>query len=158
MAKAINKKPIRGTLYFALIASIFSPIVEFNKLRSIILPFSFDKTWLQISDYTLKTYNYQWENLILFDFYSSLFLFIFSVALLFLFISRTRHYIKIVITFFIMKALIITLVFYFRTVIRGPLPPNLEEIQAAGAMILIFAGVWIPYFLLSERVNETFIY
>lgn len=158
MAKGIKKKPIKGTLYFALLASIIDPILQINSYMDRIKPFSFDENWLNISNHTLSTYNYQWANLVQFEFIGSLFIFIISILLIILFFTRTKYFPKMIIISFIFRTLLLTLVFYFRTVIKGPEPPDLHEIRAVGGMILTFAGIWVPYYLLSERVNETFIY
>ncbi len=158
MANKIKKKSIEGTLYFPLIASLAAPFLSFNAFRQMILPFNFDERWVNISSSALETFNAPWVKVVLFQFISNIVLFLITVVLLISFFQLTKHYTKMVITYFILKILLITLIFYFQTVVKGPPTPTLQQITGIGTRSLLFTGIWIPYFLLSERVRETFIY
>lgn len=154
----IKKKPIKGTLYFAMIAVVITPIMEINRYRQSVMPFSFDSIWLQISNPALDTYDYEWVRLVNFEFIGSIILILFSILLILLFMIKTRHFTKFIIIYFMIKIVFIAFLFYLRAIYRGPATPTLDEIKSIGAVLVFVTGIWIPYFLLSERVNETFIY
>lgn len=158
MAKNIKKKPIAGSLYFALIATLFAPIISLNLFRFSILPFSFDERWQIISNKLLESYNPEWVKLIYFEFISNIFLLIFTLVLIVLFIQKRRYYATVIIIYFICKILLLTIIFYLQTIIKGPPTPTLTQISGIGLRSLVFTGIWVPYFLLSARVRETFIY
>lgn len=156
--KVKNKKPITGTLYIALFATIAAPFLTLNSFRSTILPFSFNETWMAISDKTLETFNPQWMNLVYFEFTCNIILFIYTVLLVVLFIQKRRKYATYIIVYFIAKIVFITFIMYFQTVIKGPPTPTMSQITGIAFRSLLFTGMWVPYFLLSEKVRETFLY
>lgn len=156
--KVNNKKPITGTLYIALFVTLAAPFLTLNSIRKTLLPFSFNETWIAISDKSLETYNPQWVNLVYFEFICNIILFLYTVLLIVLFIQKRRKYATYIIIYFISKVVFITFIMYFKTVIKGPPTPTISEISSIALRSLLFTGLWVPYFLLSEKVRETFLY
>lgn len=158
MKNKIHKKPINGSLIVALLATILAPFLSLNSFRFGILPFATDDRWINISNSLLHTYNPEWVKLVYFEFCSNIFLFLYTIFLLVSFILRKKYYSKVIIFYFVLKIILLALIYYFQTVIKGPPTPTLSQISGVGFRSLIFTGIWVPYFLLSEKVRETFIY
>lgn len=158
MNNRIRKKPINGTLIIALLATIAAPFLSLNAFRFIVLPIASDDRWVVISNTLLETYNPHWVKLVYFEFFSNIFLFLFTILLVIMFFNRKRQYATVIIIYFITKILLLTIIFYLQTIIKGPPTPTLSQISGIGLRSLIFTGIWVPYFLLSEKVRETFIY
>ena len=152
-----NKQKLSGSLYLALLSGITALSITIYGFKQTILPFSFDEKWKLISNINLDSYNKKWMTLVKSEFIGNIFLLIFIIFLIILFSSRSKYFVKSLIVFFFLRIIFITLIYYFQTIIKGPLPPTFDEIVRAGASSVIFIGVWIPYFLLSEKVQETFI-
>lgn len=151
-----KRKPISGVLLLAFLSIIAIPIISLNSFRSIILPFSFDKKWIEISTRALDSFNKQWSQLAIFEFTLNVILTIFSVMLIVIFVRRSKHLIRTLMAYYFIKIIAITVIFYLHTVIRGPVTPSITMIAQETFLSIVLTGIWLPYFLLSEQVRETF--
>lgn len=154
----IKIKKEGGIVILVTISYITSIVLSFNSFTEMIFPFSFDENWLKISNLALDSYNKQWINLILFNQMSNILILILSIVLVILFVKQSRFISNALIAFFISRIILMTLTFYFQTVVKGPPTPELLEIGSSIIRALVIPGLWIPYFMLSEKVGETFIY
>jgi hypothetical protein len=103
-------------------------------------------------------YSTLWKPIILFEFYNNIVLVIFEVVLLFLFFKKKKWFPKVCISM-----LIFSIVF---TIIDAALVSKLQSSISISlninpltqvTKVIVSSAVWIPYFLTSKRVKNTFI-
>ena len=103
-------------------------------------------------------YSTLWKPMILFEFYNNIVLVIFEVVLLLLFFKKKKWFPKVYISM-----LIFAIIF---TIIDAALVSKLQSSISISlnidpvtpvAKVLVSSAIWIPYFLISKRVKNTFI-
>ncbi len=154
----MSKKTFTGILLLAILCSYLTITLSILSFKEIILPFSFDSRWLQISDLTLRSYNRSWVKLIWFEFILNIVQTLGLVFISILFFRKLKIFPTSLIIFVMAKTLLITTIFYLHTVIKGPPTPTFDVILGSNFKIIVVAFIWVPYFLLSEKVKDTFIY
>lgn len=147
-----------GIVVLATISYILSIYLSFNSVKSMIYPFSFDTRWQEISNLAISSYNKQWVNFVYFTQIANILVLIMSIILIVLFTKQSKYITNALIIFFMFRIVILTLTFYFQTVIKGPATPQVLEIASYILRALVIPGLWIPYLMLSEKIRETFIY
>lgn len=153
-----KKRPLGNIMILGVISLGITFILSYNSIRETILPFSFDERWLLISDLSLSTYNESWVQFVIFTLIQNISVIVFAIILFILFLRQSRFFPRTLVGFFMYRILVLTIVFYLQTVIRGPLSPTLMEIIRDSFAALIIPGAWIPYILLSENIRERFVY
>ncbi len=158
MDKIDKKQSLGGMLILAVLSFAFTAIMSFTSITQAVVPFNFNKTWMIISNLALDTYNQQWMRFVIFKFSSVIFVIILSIVLLTLFVKQSKRFPMALVIYFMIRVLLLTFLFYFQTIVKGPPTPNLLEIINASFRALAITGAWIPYIMLSEKARETFIY
>jgi hypothetical protein len=152
-----KRQPIKGTLYYGFLLSIITPIVEFSNFWGSIVPFSFDSKWVAISSSNLITYNPPWVNFVLYNFIGFCLLTVLSIVIILLYVRLNRFVPQLIVAYFILKVIYITLSLFLQTITDGPIPPSFGLIQGLAIYNFILAGLWLPYILLSEKVRDAFV-
>jgi hypothetical protein len=158
MDKIEKKQSLGGMLIIAVLSFILTAIISITQITQTVLPFSFDKTWIIISDLSTNAYNQQWMRFVTFQFASTIFILVLSIVLLVFFVKQLKIFPVALVTYFMIRVLLLAFLFYFQTVVKGPPSPNFAEIVTGVFSSLAVAGAWIPYIMLSEKSRETFIY
>ena len=158
MDKIEKKNSLGGMLITAVLSYAVAGIISFSAITQAVVPFNFNKTWMTISNLALNSYNPQWMGFVIFQFSSSIFVVIISIALFILFVKQSRFFPMALVIYFMIRVLLLTFLFYFQTIVKGPPSPDLAQIANASFRALVITGVWIPYIMLSEKARETFIY
>lgn len=151
-------KNLGGMLVIAVLAYITAGLISYSDLINTVLPFSFNSTWLEISDSTLKTYNPQWVRFVYINSASIIAVLVLTLIMAVFFFKRSRLFPKVLLIYFMLRVLILTYIFYLQTVTIGPPTPTLGEISTTFIRVMLTGGLWIPYIMLSENASETFIY
>lgn len=123
-----------------------------------VLPFSFNKTWVQISSLQSDKYNPQWMNFVTLKFAFVIVFIIISLILMVHFFKQSKRFPVILVIYFMIRILLMVIVFYFQTIVIGPATPTLPEITLETIRSLGVTALWIPYILLSKKAREIFIY
>ncbi len=158
MQDKIKKPPFSGTLIFALLSAGVVMILTLYSFREMILPFDFDSRWVKISDLALSSYNKNWVSLIKFEFISNIIQILGLVVLILFFFARSKKFPLALIIYVMAKILILTVTYYFHTVLKGVPTPTIAVMTGSHFRAILIASAWIPYFMLSEKVRDTFIY
>ncbi|MGL1894001.1 MAG: DUF2569 domain-containing protein [Spirochaetaceae bacterium] len=158
MANKIKKEPLGGVSIMALLAIAGTTIVSLNIFRERPVPFKFNSTWVEITDLASNSYNGPWIKLITYEFISNIILVIFALLLMIQLLRKSKYFKITLISFFITKTVFLTFTFYFQTIIRNLATPTIQELTGTGFTTLLLVGLWIPYYMLSEKIDETFIY
>lgn len=157
MKKKLEKKPMGGLTVTVMISIVFTIIMSYGSVTKTILPISFDERWVAMSNLSINSYNSQWMKLVIFILISDIFITLFAILILIIFIRQSRYLSISLIIFFMTRVLVLTLVYYFQTVIKGPPTPELLDVMTNAFRTLIVPGVWIPYIILSEKSREIFV-
>jgi hypothetical protein len=158
MRDKIKKPPFSGTLIFALLSAGIVMILTLYSFREIILPFAFDSKWVKISDLALSSYNKNWVFLIKFEFISTIVQIIGLIVIVLFFFARSKRFPLALIIYVMAKVLVLTVTYYFHTVFKGVPTPTIAVMTGSHFRAILVAAAWIPYFMLSEKVRDTFIY
>ena len=86
--------------------------------------------------------------------------FVYLVMLIILFYNRRTNFPTLVVYYFIISLIIKVADTLVITQLAGDLytEPEKQELIYGMSGSIILAAVWIPYFLLSERVKDTFVF
>lgn len=107
-----------------------------------------NQTWTGL----YKLNNWGMLSLITFELISNIILIIFSVLIMALFFQRRSSLPRLITVFYIVVVVIYTIDFVCAKILSD------EVISASGLLqALLTACIWVPYFNLSQRVNETFV-
>ena len=151
-----NLEGIGGWLVLVGIGLALSPLGIGKALFTLYVPIFTGTTWSVLTTPGEPMYNWIWKPLLLFELFGNLAFLLWAIVLLCLFFSRKRIFPPLMIAFYAANLLFVVVDF----VVTFAIPVVGSQFDAASVMELVRAilvcGVWIPYFLISERVKQTF--
>lgn len=148
---------IGGWLILVAIGLILSPFRLAYSLLVELLPALDAETWDYLTSPDSPVYHALWKPLIIFELLGNGLFLIFSVVLLYYFFSRKKELPRLIIIFYAANLLFILLDYLLAAQI--PMVAEMDDgstYREIGRSI-VASAIWIPYFLLSERVKGTFI-
>jgi hypothetical protein len=153
----IEPAGIGGWLVLPALGLAISPIVEGVQIFRDILPSLSPDVWRTLSDPTSASYSPMWVPTIVFEATTSLLIFIFTLSLGYLFFFRKSARVPRLFIAWLVCNLIVKII---DRVLISCLPltggaPDFEIVSSLGRSITN-AAIWIPYFIWSIRVKNTF--
>jgi hypothetical protein len=122
-----------------------------------ILPALTPQVWNTVTNPASASYHPLWGPLIAFEAVSGVLMLIFTLVLAWFFFTKSKRAPKLIILWFVLNAAIQIL----DSVLAAQIPAvaALPDTQGKKDLIraVIAAAIWIPYFLNSERVKNTFV-
>lgn len=158
--KTITNEPrgLGGWLVLPALGLIVTPFrIGFQFYRDM-LPALELETWNALTNSSSAAYHALWGPLIIFEVIASLAFFAFTLLLLWLFFHKSNRVPKLFIIWLVLNAVIqiIDLVFASQIPVVASQPTDPESVKDITRSIF-GAAIWIPYFLKSKRVKNTFI-
>jgi hypothetical protein len=148
---------IRGWLILALIGLAISPVLTAMVVLNDLVPIFTKGHWNLLTTPGSDAYHPFWAPLILFEFVGNTAFFIFSIVLLVLFLRKSKRLPKLMICYLILNPLFVISDSFFANWIPAVAEQsNLQGVNEL-AMGVIRTVIWIPYFLVSKRVKQTFV-
>jgi hypothetical protein len=150
-------KGIGGWLILPLIGLFISPIRVAISVFGDLVPIFTEGRWNVLTTPGSDAYHPLWAPLIIFEYAGNAVFIIFSIVLLVFFFRKSRLLPKLIISYLILNALFVAGDFFLADLI--PAVAEQSNPQAAKELVraIIGAIVWIPYFLVSKRVKQTFV-
>jgi len=155
--KSIEPAGIGGWLILPAVGLAISPILQGIRFFRDIMPALEPNVWRILSDPTSENYHPMWVPTILFEAASTILLFIFTLWLGYLFFFRKSPQVPQLFIFWLAINLIIqTIDLILMNSI--PLGAGQSDQQVVGGLVRSIgsAAIWIPYFIKSVRVKNTF--
>ncbi len=160
MSKTISKSPkvksynkIRGWLILPAIGIVISTIISLDTILNKIYPIiSNTEQWAYLTSPASEGYIPRFSTIVYYEFYAGLLMLMLLVWLLILFFKKHK-----LAPIFMIILLIVNIVFSFidemlaLSILESI---NITFVKTIGAFFT--ATIWIPYFILSERVKGTF--
>jgi hypothetical protein len=151
-------KGIGGWLIPPALALIFTPFLSGYQFYQDMLPVFKSEVWNALTTSGSAAYHPLWRSVIIIEVISNLILIIFTFWLLWLFFNKSNRTPKLFIVWLIMFPAIqiidLLLTNQIPVVAADPIDP--ETIKNLVRSI-VAAAIWIPYFLISKRVKNTFV-
>lgn len=147
-----------GWLILPILGLIASPFIITHSLYNDFLPIFGDDYWLALTTPGTETYHYLWSPFLIFEILFNSIFALFSLFLLFLMFKKSHKLPKLIIIYYIANLLFVVSDFYLLNMIpvvaaQATDPAVIKEIVIA----LIGTLIWVPYFLVSTRVKNTFV-
>ena len=144
----------------SLILSLAAPLTYLGELTYIFEP----ELWAFFTDPTSEAYHSMFSYLIYFELFANLTLFVFSILLVILFFKKKSAFPQYFIVFIIVGLFVVITDAILADVVFSSYPvewelniPIDDNISSIGG-VLLYAAVWIPYMVKSERVKRTFVH
>jgi len=114
--------------------------------------------WDRLTLPTSAAYHPYWKPYLIFDALSSTLILLASIIALVLFFRRSKLFPKLIVTI-IPTVFILNLISYYLLGFIPRVAESAEYAKAGRNLIVSFIAlhIWIPYFLVSKRVKETFV-
>lgn len=148
---------IGGWLILPLIGLVLNPIRLGMTLVNDLLPVFRPETWNALTTPGQENYHAMWGPLLLFELVTNLLVGVFTVVLLVLFLRKSRRVPLLMIALLAGHVLIQVvdwaLVGTIPALAHDPKAQDFSDLRRA----LIGAAIWIPYFVKSRRVRNTFV-
>lgn len=146
-----------GWLILPAIGLVFSPFRILAYVGRDILPIFQDGGWEVLTTPGMEMYHPLWAPLIILETAGNLFFVGFAVVLIYLFFTKSHRFPSLMIAY-----LLSNLGFIVLDSLMGNFIPFLADEFDADVMKEIVRGVvgamvWVPYFLVSKRVKNTFV-
>lgn len=159
-----NYVGIKGWLIIVIIFLIGNPIGSVYHIFSGLIPFFQEGNWKDITTKGNELYHPFFGTVIVMELAMYIFITVITLFLLYQMLKRKAIFPKVFISFLLMD-LIIGVLYASGYLIAAANTPAFHDIREnlyieIGAAItshIIFASIWIPYFLKSKRVKATFI-
>ena len=104
-----------------------------------------------------EAYHPLWAPLLIFEMSGNVFFIFFDIVLIFLFFSKSCRFPVLFITLLTLNLLFVISDFFLADLIPAVAAENDPEALKEVARTIIGALIWIPYFLVSKRVKNTFV-
>lgn len=147
---------IRGWLIVPLIGLFIIPIRIFLLFFKDLVPIFTQGHWNVLTTPGTDAYHPLWAPLIIFECVGNAVFVIFSIVLLVLFFRKSRLLPKLMVFYLILNLLFVVGDFFFADLIPAVAEQsNPQDVKELGRAI-IGVIIWVPYFLVSKRVKQTF--
>lgn len=159
METAQNKlKGLGGWLVLPALGLIVTPLRMAFQFYRDMLPALAPETWNALTDSSSTAYHPLWGPLIVFEVTANLALFFFTLWLLWIFFRKSKHVPRFFVIWLVLLVAIqiadLLLVNQIPALAAQPTDPeSLKDLTRS----IIGAAIWIPYFMKSKRVKNTFI-
>ena len=154
---ADGKRGLGGWLILPAIGLFALPIRGAISLINDFLPIFQKGYWEILTRPGSGAYHSLWAPLLIFEIAGNSFFIIFNVVLLFLFFKKSYRFPALFIAFIILNLCFLVGDYFFVNLIPSVAgksdPGTFKELARA----MIAAIIWIPYFLVSKRVKNTFV-
>jgi len=149
---------IGGVLIFVAIGLIFSLVQNLGHFLENLGPFRQDQVWERLTTLGSIAYHPYWKPVLLFELASSSAILGLNAMAVFLFFRKQRVFPKVMILGIPIIFILILIGYYLSGLIPAVAEsPDYSKEKSALIVRFIALHVWIPYFLLSERVKKTFV-
>lgn len=146
-----------GWLILPAIGLIVTPIRLMVSLITVFLPIFQKGYWEVITTPGSEAYHQLWAPLIIFEIAGNTFFIIVYIVLIFLFFSKSYRFPTLFIVCLALNLIFVVGDFFFADLI--PTVEAQSDFQSVKDLVRfgISAAIWIPYFLVSKRVKNTFV-
>ena len=155
----INTDPrgIGGWLILPMLGLIIAPIQMGALLAMVYMPIFLDGSWEILTTPGSEAYHHLWAPILVFEILCNVCLLVFSVILLVMFFRKHCKLPCLIIVFYVLNLAFVGIDFFVSDLIPSVAeesdPKSVKELIKA----ITNAAIWIPYFLQSRRVQNTFI-
>lgn len=146
-----------GWLILPAIGLFVLPIRLAVSLSNDFLPIFQKGYWEVLTTPGSEAYHHLWAPLIIFEIAGNTFFIIFDIVLIFLFFAKSYRLPALFIAFLALNLLFVVSDFFFADLIPAVAAESDAESIKELARSIIGAIIWIPYFLASKRVKNTFV-
>ena len=149
---------IGGVLILVAIGLILSLVQNLGYLLGNLAPFRQVQVWARLTTPGSTAYHPNWKPVLLFELASSSAMLGLNAVAVALFFRKQRVFPKFMVIVIPTVFILILLSYYFSGLIPA-VAESPDYSKQASELIVRFVAlhVWIPYFLLSERVKKTFV-
>jgi hypothetical protein len=151
-----NLKGVGGWLILVTIGLVVTPIRILVVLLGTYAPIFSGGAWSLLTTPGTEAYNPLWKPILLFELFGNAIFFLWSITLLFLLFGHKRIFPKLMIAFYLGSLLFVGIDFLLASAI--PAVASKEDASSVGELIraIFVCVIWVPYFLQSKRVKQTF--
>jgi len=151
-----NLKGVGGWLILVTIGLVVTPIRLLVLVLGTYLPIFTGDAWSLLTTPGTAAYNPLWKPMLLFELFGNAVFFLWSLALLVLLFGHKRIFPKLMIAFYLANFLFVGIDFLAASGI--PAVAAKDDGSSLGELIrsIVVCAIWVPYFLQSERVKQTF--
>lgn len=146
-----------GWLILPAIGLFILPIRLFFSLSNDFLPIFQQGYWEILTTPGSEAYHELWAPLIIFEVIGNIFFVIFDIILIFLFFVKSFRFPVLYIVFLALNLTFVAADLFFANSIPAVAAQNDAESVMQIVRSIIGAIIWIPYFLVSVRVKNTFV-
>ena len=155
----MDNKPqgLQGWIIIPLFGLSIYPIQASVSAFQAYLPFFQDGYWGVLTDPASESYHPLWGVLLISEIILNVGLILFSIYLLYLIFSKHRSFPKFFIIYMIANVVVVISTEYLASIMAIITEQQKEDSIVKIIIAIIHAAIWIPYFLFSKRVKNTFI-
>lgn len=143
-----------GWLILPMIGLVLSPLRMGYQFITDLLPVFDPAVWTRLTDATLPGYRPMLAPLIIFESVANVAMFAFTLAVMWFFFRRSRRTPRLFVIWLVLLAL--TQIVDSALVSSAGLPIDNASMRDIIRSVAA-AAIWIPYFLVSKRVKNTFV-
>lgn len=155
--ESTGPKGLGGWLILVIVGLVISPIRISYFLATTHLPLFYDGTWVELTTFGTNSYDPFWAPLLIFEVVGNVITIVLAIVTLMFVLRRSRHAPRLAIIWLAFTAGFVAVDYFAANLIPAVAAQadveNIKELVRS----LVAAGIWIPYFLRSERVKATFV-
>ena len=151
-------KGLAGWLILPGLGLIIYPVQNIISLYRDFLPIFRDGYWQVLTIPGSEDYHHLWGPYLLFEISGNIIFIIFNVFLIFWFLFKSYIFPKMIIIFYVSNLIFLIADFLLGNMIPAvAAEPTDSEVIMDLARVVYTNVIWVPYFLVSKRVKNTFI-
>jgi Protein of unknown function (DUF2569) len=156
-AQANEPKGLGGWLTLVIIGLVVSPLRTAYFLVTGVAPIFTEGAWSALTTPGSPAYHALWGPLIALELMGNLGLIALAIAALILLLRRSRHAPKVAILWLSWAVLFVVTDYFLGHLIPAVAAQPDPESTTDLVRTIVGATIWIPYFLVSKRVKNTFV-
>jgi len=157
MANDAKLNGIGGWLILPVIGLILTPLHIGYELATTYWSIFAKGYWAVLTTPGNNTYNPLWAPLLSFEILGNVFLLLAALTLLYLLLSKSFHLPKFIVAYFLADLLFVIVDYTFASNITRIPQHAIDDAMSEIIRSLMVAAIWVPYFLVSKRVKNTFV-
>lgn len=153
----VEPKGLGGWLILLAIGLLILPVPPLTNVYNDYLSIFSEGNWEVFTTPGSEAYHHLWAPFIIFDMSGKILFILFNIVLIFLFFAKSYRFPMLFIIFLVSNILFAVSDFFFKEFIPEVSAESNTELLFEVARTIVDAMIWIPYFLVSKRVKNTFV-